>query len=126
MYKETPVKGSCLQCGSVIYGRSDKKFCDSRCKNAYHNHEAEAQRKYRKHVLAALESNYGLLEDLLKVGQTSIPAEKAAALGFKAKYVTWHRRRCRADEFGCYDIKYNKSDSRIFNIHRAGPDIEQD
>ena len=27
----------CLNCEKPIHGRSDKKFCDSDCRNAYHN-----------------------------------------------------------------------------------------
>lgn len=119
--KET--KTRCLHCGAVMYGRADKKFCDSKCKNAHHNEENERSRKYRKKVMEALEVNYSILEELLKCRQLSANAEKLALLGFNSNYSTYHRRRYARDEYGCYDIRYNKSDSRIFNIHKVGSDI---
>jgi len=27
----------CLECGEPLIGRSDKKFCDDQCRNAYNN-----------------------------------------------------------------------------------------
>lgn len=116
-------KPRCLHCGTVMYGRSDKKFCDTKCKNAYHNEETERSRRYRKGVMAAIEVNYAILDDLLKNRQLTVAVEKIAPRGFSPNYSTYHRKRYPRDEYGCFDIRYNRSDSRIYNIHRVGPDI---
>lgn len=119
--KET--KAHCLHCGTVMYGRSDKKFCDTKCKNAYHNSETERSRRYRKSVMAAIEINYAILDDLLRNRQITVAVEKIAPRGFSPNYSTYHRKRYPRDEYGCFDIRYNRSDSRIYNIHRVGPDM---
>lgn len=117
------IKSRCLHCGTEMYGRSDKKFCDTRCKNAYHNGETERSRRYRKSVMAAIEVNYAILDDLLKKRQLTVAVEKITPRGFSPNYSTYHRKKYPRDEYGCFDIRYNRSDSRIYNIHRIGPDI---
>ena len=83
MYKlMKPVEARCLQCGATIHGRPDKKFCDSVCRNAYHNRVAASQRRYRDFVLEAIEVNYAILKEALIHGRQSIPQDEAVAAGF--------------------------------------------
>ena len=44
--EETEDVPHCLECGDVLYGRSDKKFCDATCRNAWHAHIRSGKRTY--------------------------------------------------------------------------------
>lgn len=124
MYKlNKSVQAHCLQCGAPIHGRPDKKFCDAGCRNAYHNREAESQRRYRTYVLETIEINYSILKETLSAGQHSISYDDAVSRGFNPEIITSIRKKYRKDDYCVYDIIYNRSDSRIDNIRRVGPDI---
>lgn len=122
MYEIEQKSPHCLQCGKSIYGRKDKKFCDTGCKNAYHNTELERRRKYMKKMEEDIRLNYLLLDEALKSGETSLSLEKLSNFGFRRDITTSFRKRYRFTELGCFDIRYNQSDSKIFNIHRIGLD----
>lgn len=110
----------CLACGKELYGRTDKKFCDRRCKNNYHNSLAKDTRLLRNRIITALSSNYRILETLLDSGRTSIALEDLAAMGFNPVYTTSHRKgRHKHEEYSCFDIRYNQSSSKIFNLRRG-------
>jgi len=117
---ETETMVHCLQCGKTITGRKDKKFCGLGCKNAYHNMEVEKRRKYMKRVDDEMHVNYLILDESLRNGCTSLRLEELCGFGFKPGLATSYRKRRKGLELGCYDIKYNQSDSKIFNIHRIG------
>lgn len=107
----------CLECGHVFVGRPDKKFCSDRCRNHFHAKERSVQVRVRNNVFGKLISNYRILEELLKAQTTSIGLNEIEALGFNASFITGCRRgRHRHDEYRCFDIIYNQSDSKIFNI----------
>jgi len=112
-------EGVCLQCGTVIRGRSDKHFCSLSCKNGWHNREMQARRQIRTRTMAALSSNYSILEALLSDGKTGAGLEELCGMGFDPNYVTAHRRgHFHHDEYACFDIWYNRTDTRIFNVRR--------
>jgi len=115
----------CLQCGKEIYGRKDKKFCDSGCKNAFHNMEGERRRKYMKQMDEAVHLNYMILDESLRNGDTSLSLERLTNFGFRPEVANSFKKRYRCMEFGCYDIRYNQSDSKIYNIHRIGLDVSE-
>lgn len=54
----------CMECGKVLFGRSDKKFCDDSCRNAHNNRSiSEANTLIRKTILV-LKKNRRILEKL--------------------------------------------------------------
>ena len=117
-------EGNCLECGTAIRGRKDKRFCSLTCKNNYHNRTQIAKRQMRAKVVAALTGNYSILEALLNVGKTGASLEELSELGFDPAYVTGHRRgRFRHDEYACFDITYYRTEARIFNVRRKAPEI---
>lgn len=112
-------EGKCLECGTDIRGRRDKRFCSLRCKNAYNNRTQMAKRQLRARTISALTGNYAVLEALLKEGKTAARIEELSELGFDPAYVTGHRRgHFRHDEYACFDIWYFRTDTRIFNVRR--------
>ena len=111
--------GACLECGHPLVGRTDKKFCCGDCKNRYHNRERNAIRRFRNKTMADLETNYRILEWAVDTGSTSIPLEILDRMGFNPGCVTFHGQGEKGHtEYGCFDIRYYQSGSKIFNIRR--------
>ena len=112
-------KPVCLECGDRIrYGRTDKKFCCDECRNRHYNSKQKEGRTYKRKVLALLQKNYAILEDLLRSGVDSADFVDLLTLGFTPDAVTCYHRSRRHDEFACFDIKYRMSESRIFSISK--------
>lgn len=109
----------CLECGDKIrYGRKDKKFCCEECKNRYFNAVAKDGRAYKRKILNMLSKNYDLLENLIKAGHEEIDLVDIIPMGFAPDLVTFCHRTRRHDECRCFDIKYRKSETRLYGISK--------
>lgn len=107
----------CLECGDQIrYGRTDKKFCCEECKARHHNNMAKAARAARNKILAMINRNYDILDELLEAGKSSADLLELTASGFTPSAVTSYRRSGKHDEFTCYDIRYFMTRTRLFSI----------
>lgn len=110
----------CIQCGKPVYGRPDKLFCSNKCRNDYHNRINAGARLRKDRVISILWNNYKLLEMVLNSGNTGIDLRALQDLGFQVSYITGHRRaRGGRDEYSCFDILYNKTEVRLYNIRRT-------
>ncbi|MCX4336149.1 MAG: hypothetical protein K1V99_12570 [Bacteroidales bacterium] len=109
----------CLECGDKIrYGRTDKKFCCDECKNRHYNNLAKGSRTFRRKVLAMLSGNYEVLNEVLRSGSSSIDLMDAVAMGFAPGVMTSFRKSGKHDEFGCFDIRYIMTRTRIYSISK--------
>lgn len=117
-YNLNDEKGTCLECGKELYGRTDKKFCNTSCKNRYHNRTTEDKRKMVQRMMTDLSSNYAILERLLNTGIKVVSLCDAEAMGFRTSIITGFSRTRGHNEFRCFDIRYCQSPTRIFNIKR--------
>ena len=114
----------CLNCGKPISGRADKRFCCSRCKNEWNNSLNGPARHRRNRVLGILDKNYQVLKMVLESGERAPELTSLADAGFRSEYVTEFRRIRRGrDEYRCFDISYNKTETRLYNIRRV-PELE--
>lgn len=113
------VSARCLHCGDHIeYGRTDRKFCSDECRFMHHNEESRNGRAFRRRILSQLTSNYEVLDELYRSGETSIDVLDAMVMGFTPGAVTSHLRVKGHDEYGCFDIKYRMTRSRIYSISK--------
>lgn len=109
----------CLECGDVIqYGRTDKKFCNSVCKNQYHNRIIHSTARMKRQVNEILENNYTVLESLQRLGICTVSLEKLEEMGFDPNYFTWVGKNGCHKEIGCFDLRYSISKNKIFNLRR--------
>ncbi len=107
----------CLECGNVIrYGRTDKKYCSDDCKTRHHNHIAKAGRSYRNRILATINKNYEILEEVLRTGAESADLMELMAMGFVPGVVTSYRKEGKHDTYTCFDIKYIMTRTRVYSI----------
>jgi len=109
----------CLECGDEITGgRSDKKFCSDKCRNAYHNAESHRTRAIHNRIIGYINKNYQILSTLSRLGIDQIPLSELAMSGFNPSYFTSCQKIKSHRVFFCYEIKYSLSDTKIFDIGR--------
>ena len=111
---------TCLECGQELKGRTDKKFCCMVCKNEYNNRKAKEYRYYKNKVITWLTHNHTLLDGLLKQGRTSADLAALELQGFVPHCFTGCKKgRHTHDEYACFDIRYNLSEIKVYNIRRV-------
>ncbi len=54
----------CLECGEPLHGRSDQKFCNDLCRNAYNNKKLGKSSNYMRKINRKLKKNYLILREL--------------------------------------------------------------
>ncbi|WP_412850723.1 hypothetical protein ACL0VS_00495 [Chryseobacterium sp. PMSZPI] len=79
---------NCLECGEKIIGRSDKKFCNDACRNAYNNKQNKDSSNLMRNINNKLRKNYRILVEVNIDGKTKIARSKLDSLGFDFDYFT--------------------------------------
>lgn len=79
---------NCLECGEKIIGRSDKKFCNDACRNAYNNKQNKDSTNLMRNINNKLRKNYRILTEVNIDGKTKIAKSKLESLGFDFDYFT--------------------------------------
>lgn len=79
---------NCLECGEKIIGRSDKKFCNDACRNAYNNKQNKDSTNLMRNVNNKLRKNYRILREINIDGKTKVSKAKLDILGFDFDYFT--------------------------------------
>ncbi len=78
----------CLECGEVILGRSDKKFCSDACRNAYNNRKNKISVNLIRNINNRLKKNWRILEKLNPEDKTKVHKTKLENEGFDFNYFT--------------------------------------
>ncbi len=99
----------CMQCGSPMKGRRDKKFCDDHCRNNYNNLLHLNTTSMMRKVHQVLRKNRRILEKALAKAKQSdrIPLDSLLEEGFLPIYHT----KSGSDEQGrsyffCYEYGF--------------------
>ncbi len=116
-YKKQKHRSLCLECGNVIrYGRTDKKYCCEDCRTKHHNDMAKAGRSYRHKILAIINRNYEILDEILRSGSESADLIELMALGFVPGIMTSCCKEGKHDVCTCFDIKYIMTRTRVYSL----------
>lgn len=105
---------NCLQCDEVLFGRSDKKFCDDHCRSLYHHNYRKENFQRVKEVNSILARNRRLLKHFAKhcADVLTIDVETLEAKGFNPTFFTHQRKKENGDVvYMCYDTGYVKEDA---------------
>ncbi len=62
----------CLECGEILRGRSDQKFCSDYCRNTYNNKLDVDTKNLIRNTNNRLRKNYKILTELNKSGKTKV------------------------------------------------------
>lgn len=96
----------CIQCDTILKGRSDKKFCNDYCRNIYNNQKNGHIYNYIKHINVILKRNRAILQKIYQhtTPETIIPLQMILQLGFHLHFYTHHIPNANA--YFCYDYGY--------------------
>ena len=79
----------CAECGEVIKGRVDKKFCSDQCRNAHNNKLNSDSNNFVRNVNNALRRNRRILSTFLgKNEKITMAKQRLADEGFNFSYIT--------------------------------------
>lgn len=101
------MKRKCSECGDMIMGRSDKKFCGDLCRNAYHNKYNGYRNALIRHVNHKLRRNRGILAELFNKEILEISLEELNFMGFDLRFYTQENRFKDGIFKFCYDFGYS-------------------
>lgn len=100
-------KKLCLDCGEVIKGRSDKKFCNDLCRNSYNNKLNSDTTNYVRNINNILRKNRRILDENLKGETTTLPKQILIDKGFNFNYYTNTIRTKNNHQYVyCYEFGY--------------------
>ena len=81
-------KRNCPECGEIIKGRADKKFCSDLCRNAYNNKLNSDSTNLVRNINNILRKNRRILEELLPDETAKVSHQKLVDKGFNFNYYT--------------------------------------
>ena len=106
------VEKRCLYCNNTLSGRTDKVFCDDRCRNNYYYKVNNEQRDYIRIVNKILLKNRGILKAVNPSGRTSVSKQYLEKLGFDFKHITGtHTTKKGRLYYLVYDQAYSIDDN---------------
>lgn len=108
----------CLYCGKRIGAKKNRMFCDSYCRNNYHNRIRRHKQRLQDEMYEQLSFNRGILSGVLMEGKTCISIEEIRKRGFLEGVVSGYRQLKNKQEYACLDILYHRSKTRIFKIRK--------
>ena len=97
----------CLECGEKVVGRSDKKFCNDQCRNAYNNKLEVGNKSLVRNINNALKKNYKILCELNTTGKTKVSKSILEEKGFNFNLYTNIYETKTGNRYNyCYDEGY--------------------
>lgn len=99
----------CANCNKPVKGRTDKKFCDDWCRNAYNNQQSSQVPPLIRQVNNTLKRNRKLLQSQIPEGKSvvKIHRKKLSEQGFSFDYFTsLHTTQKGATYYFCYEYGY--------------------
>lgn len=98
----------CPNCDEPIQGRSDKRFCSTYCKSAYHYQKSKENEDnlFRK-IDSQLKTNRRILKAFNKAGKATVRKEVLLKEGFNPKYITHYWKNSKGDVYlFCYEFGF--------------------
>jgi len=100
-------KKTCLDCGEIIKGRADKKFCSDLCRNNYNNKLNADSTNYVRNINNILRRNRRTMEELAPEGKASVHKSKLTEKSFDFGFFTNTYKNKNGDTYYyCYEYGY--------------------
>ncbi len=97
----------CLDCGQMVVGRIDKKFCNDLCRNNYNNHLKMADASVMKQINGVLKNNRRILAKLNPHGKVKLSRKRLINAGYNFNYITHYYLTQKGDTYYfCYEYGY--------------------
>ncbi|MFO7755672.1 MAG: hypothetical protein R6V34_06800 [Bacteroidales bacterium] len=120
-----PVR-KCLDCGEVLKGRSDKKFCSDQCRNNYNNTINREANNLVRNVHSVLRKNRKILCELYDSGTRKIHRDALLVSEFNMNFFT---HSVETDNNSCitrycYEYGYRDIDSEYITLIKNADILE--
>ncbi|AWX44849.1 hypothetical protein HME9304_01854 [Flagellimonas maritima] len=108
----------CLECGTKLVGRVDKKYCSDHCRNAYNNKLNKDSKNLVRNINNKLRKNYRILNSFsLKEGKTTTTKMKLMDKGFDFDFITnLYTTKKGSTYYFLYDLGYLPLDNDRYMI----------
>lgn len=100
---------NCKNCGKPLIGRSDKKFCDSYCRNSYNNKHKRDDEKYIQQTNKQIRRNRRILKTLCPQGKAVVRKELLDKLGYNYGVFSGIYKTNNSTYYLCYDYGFTTS-----------------
>lgn len=100
------MENKCNECSKTITGRSDKKFCDSICRNTHYNNLHSTDINNVRTITRSLLKNRRILQRFVQSDAKKISRDKLTEDGFTFKYYTNMSPAKKGSYVFCYDYGY--------------------
>jgi hypothetical protein len=113
---------NCRNCGEILKGRIDKKYCDDTCRSTFHHKKAPEQVNLMRQIHYILLKNRKILAKFFQKQSNPPTIEKRSLLemGFHFGYHTQTiKKESNSTQFACYDYAYqelNENQILLFKI----------
>ncbi len=105
----------CLECGTRIGGRADKKFCSDACRVTHNNRLNSDETSYMRCVNHILRKNRRILMTLNPEGKNKVSLVRLKMKGFDFNYFTsTYQTKEGAHYYYCYDQGYLPMEKDLF------------
>ena len=105
----------CIECGTPVVGRIDKKFCSDHCRNAYNNRVNKDSKNLIRNINNRLRKNYKVLSELNTSGKTKVSRARLYDKGFDFQLSTSiYKTKTGNTYFYIYDQGYLSLENELF------------
>jgi len=107
----------CIECGTKLIGRIDKKFCSDQCRNTYNNRMNRDETSYMTRINRILRKNRKILKEFNPSGKSKTSRKKMEEAGFNFKYFT-HVYKTKEGKvyYFCYEYGYLPLEKNYFAL----------
>ena len=106
----------CEECGTVLHGRADQRFCSDQCRTSHHNRQRTDATNLVRRINRILLKNRRILEQLNPEGKVvKVTEEALRRQGFDFKHFTsTYVTRKNDTYYYCYDQGYLQQDGGLY------------
>ncbi len=105
----------CLECGTKIIGRADKKFCSDQCRVSYNNRLNSNETNFMRNVNNVLRKNRRILIELNTSGKSKVTSDILHRQGFDFNlFTSTYTTKEGAIYHYCYEQGYLQVDKNWY------------
>ena len=105
----------CLECGTKIIGRADKKFCSDQCRVSYNNRLNSNETNFMRNVNNVLRKNRRILIELNTSGKSKVTGDILHRQGFDFNlFTSTYTTKEGAIYHYCYEQGYLQVDKNWY------------
>ena len=113
----------CLECGDILRGRADQKFCNDQCRSAYNNRQFSETNNMVRNINRIQRKNYAILTLLSPTDKSMVSKADLTRHGFDFDYFTGiYTTRTNRVYYFCYDRGYAElENNKLILVRRTPP-----